>query len=318
MPLREAVTTPDLANTPEEKPMILRSMLFVPGDSERKLAKGESSPADALILDLEDSVAADRTAIAREMVRAYLDSRPDRSRQQLWVRINPLATPKAVPDLAAVVGGAPDGILLPKPDSAAEIVLLDNYLTALEVRDGIAPNSIRIIPVATETAKAVFALGTYAGCSKRLVGMTWGAEDLAAALGASTNKSTGGGYALTYEFARSMCLAGAVAAEVQPIDTLFVDFRDSAGLTEDSKTSRQLGFTGRIAIHPDQVVPINAAYSPTEDEVAFARRVVDAFAASPGIGVIGLDGKMLDMPHLKQANRLLAMAELMAQRAKPS
>ena len=295
--------------------MILRSMLFVPGDSERKLAKGESSPADALILDLEDSVAPDRTATARGMVRTYLDSRSDRARQQLWVRINPLSSDKALADLAAVVGGAPDGIMLPKPDAAADVVLLGHYLTALEAREGMPAGRIRIIPVATETARAVFALGTYAGCSARLCGMTWGAEDLAAALGAATNKGPGGGYAFTYEMARSLCLAGAVAAEVQPVDTVFTDFRDGDGLRRDSQLSRQLGFTGRLAIHPDQVAPINAAYSPLEDEVAFAKRVVAAFAAAPGIGVVGLDGKMLDMPHLKQAQRLLEMAELMARRA---
>ena len=296
-------------------PVILRSMLFVPGDSERKLGKGAASPADALILDLEDSVAPDRTQVARGMVRAYLESRPDRARQQLWVRINPLSTDKALPDLAAVVGGTPDGILLPKPDSAADVVLLGHYLTALEHREALPPGQIRIIPVATETAHAVFALGSYAGCSQRLSGMTWGAEDLSAALGASTNQAPGGGYAFTYELARSLCLAGAVAADVQPIDTLFVNFRDPAGLEADSRQSRQLGFTGRIAIHPDQVAPINAAYSPDADEIAHARRVVDAFAASPGTGVVGLDGKMLDMPHLKQANRLLQMAAAMAQRA---
>ncbi|HYZ63811.1 MAG TPA: CoA ester lyase [Acetobacteraceae bacterium] len=294
--------------------MILRSMLFVPGDSERKLARGEASPADALILDLEDSVSPERTEIARGMVRAYLDARPDRTRQQLWVRVNPLSTEKALPDLAAIVGGAPDGIVLPKPDSAADVVLLGHYLTALEQREGVPRGRIRIIPVATETAKAVFTLGSYAGSSDRLVGMTWGAEDLSAALGASTNKAESGAYAFTYELARSLCLAGAVAADVQPIDTLYVDFRDPAGLAEDSRASRRLGFTGRIAIHPDQIAPINAAYSPDEAEIAHARRVVAAFAAAPGTGVVGLDGKMLDMPHLKQANRLLAMAELMAQR----
>ena len=291
--------------------MILRSMLFVPGDSERKLAKGEGSAADALILDLEDSVAPDRTAVARGLVRAYLASRPERTRQQLWVRINPLATAKALPDLAAIVGGAPDGILLPKPDSAADIVVLDHYLTALEAREGLPPGGIRIIPVATETARAVFALGSYAGCSPRLAGLTWGAEDLAAALGASTNQAPGGGYAFTYELARSLCLAGAAAAAVQAVDTVFVNFRDPAGLAAECRQSRQLGFTGRLAIHPDQAAPINAAYSPDAAEIAFAHRVVDAFAASPGTGVVGLDGKMFDMPHLKQAQRLLAMAELM-------
>ena len=295
--------------------MILRSMLFVPGDSERKLSKGEASPADALILDLEDAVAPERTAVARTMVRAYLDSRPDRSRQQLWVRINPPSTPNALQDLAAIVGGAPDGLLVPKPDSAADIVVLDHYLTALEARENLAVGGIKIIPVATETARAVFALGSYAGCSSRLSGITWGAEDLSAALGAATNKTSPGVYAFTYEMARSLCLAGAVAADVQPIDTLYSDFRDTDGLIRDSNVSRQLGFTGRIAIHPDQVAPINAAYSPAEDEVAYARRIVDAFASAPGIGVVGLDGKMLDMPHLKQAKRLLAMAELMHVRA---
>ena len=295
--------------------MILRSLLFVPGDSDRKLARGEACPADALILDLEDSVAPDRTEVARGMVRSYLESRSDRSEQQLWVRINPLQTGKALPDLAAVVGGKPDGIVLPKPDSGADVTLLDHYLTALETREGLVPGGTKIIPVATETPKAVFALGTYAGSSPRLVGMTWGAEDLSAALGASTNKEASGGWAFTYELARSLCLAGAVAADVQPIDTLHADFRDLAGLAASSKASRRLGFTGRVAIHPDQVPAINAAYSPDEAEIAFARRVVDAFAAAPATGVVGLDGKMLDMPHLKQANRLLAMADLATGRA---
>ena len=294
--------------------MILRSMLFIPGDSERKLSKGEASPADALILDLEDSVAPDRTPVARGLVRAYLDARPGRPGQQLWVRINPLSTEKALPDLVAVAGGAPDGILVPKPDSAADLVVLDHYLTALEAREGIERNRIKLIPVATETARAVFALGSYAGCSARLVGMTWGAEDLSAALGASTNKASPGIYAFTYEMARSLCLAGAVAAEVQPLDTLYTDFRDTDGLEADCLVSRQLGFTGRIAIHPDQVATINAGYSPSPEEVAHAQRVVDAFAAAPGTGVVGLDGKMLDMPHLVQARRLLAMHETMAAR----
>ena len=289
----------------KDGPLILRSMLFVPGDSERKLARGETSGADALILDLEDSVAAERTGIARAMVRAYLDARPERAAQQLWVRINPLDTGKALPDLAATVGGAPDGIMLPKPDSAAEIVRLDHYLSALEAREGLLPGVIRIIPVATETARSVFTLGGYAGCSARLTGITWGAEDLSAALGASTNKAPGGGFAAVYEMARSLCLAGAAAAGVQPIDTLYADFRDPEGLAADSRLSRQYGFTGRLAIHPDQVAPINAAYRPSEAEVAHARRVLAAFAAAPGTGVVGLDGKMLDMPHLKQAQRVV-------------
>lgn len=287
---------------------MLRSMLFVPGDSERKLAKGAGSAADALILDLEDSVAAERTAVAREMVRGYLDAHPHRDERQLWVRINPLSTPAGLLDLAAVVGGRPDGILLPKPESAADVVMLDHYLRALETRDGVPLGSTNIIPIATETAGALFTLGSYAGCSPRLVGLTWGAEDLAAVLGASTNRAPGGGFAYPYEMARALCLAAAVAAGVQPLDTVYADFRDLAGLAADAQASRHSGFLGRMAIHPDQVAVINDAYTPTAAEVAHARRVVEAFAASPGTGVVGLDGTMLDMPHLKQARRVLALS----------
>ena len=288
--------------------MMLRSMLFVPGDSERKLAKGAGSAADALILDLEDSVAAERTAIAREMVRGYLDAHPNRDERQLWVRINPLSTPAGLLDLAAVVGGRPDGILLPKPESAADVVMLDHYLRALETRDGVPLGATSIIPIATETAGALFTLGSYAGCSPRLAGLTWGAEDLAAVLGASTNRAPGGGFAYPYEMARALCLAAAVSAGVQPLDTVYADFRDLDGLAADAQASRHSGFLGRMAIHPDQVAVINDAYTPAAAEVAHAQRVVDAFAAAPGTGVVGLDGTMLDMPHLKQARRVLALA----------
>ena len=289
---------------------MLRSMLFVPGDSERKLAKSESSAADALILDLEDSVAAERIAIARTMVRGYLDAHPDRAARQLWVRINPLDSgPMALADLAAVVGGRPDGIMLPKPGSGRDVARLDDFLSALEVREGIAAGSVKIIPVATETAAAMFTLGSYAGCSARLSGMTWGAEDLSAALGASTNRGEAGGFAFPYEMARGLCLAGAAAAAVQAIDTLYADFRDAAGLLTHSQASRRMGFTGRLAIHPDQVEPINAAYTPQDSEIEHAQRVVAAFAASPAVGVVGLDGMMLDLPHLKQARRVLALAK---------
>ena len=300
--------------------MIFRSMLFVPGDSERKLAKGKSSPADALILDLEDSVAPDRTAIARDMVRAYLRLAAGPQPPAALGPHQPARDARRrCPTWRPWSAGAPDGILLPKPDSAADIVLLDNYLTALEVRDGIAPNSIRIIPVATETAKAVFALGTYAGMQQaarghdmgggRPCGRTW-----------RQHQQERRRWLRAYLRVRTLTVPRGrrcrrCAADRHAFMSISATRPGSSGLR---KPARQLGFTGRIAIHPDQVVPINAAYSPTEEEVAFARRVVDAFAASPGIGVIGLDGKMLDMPHLKQANRLLAMAELMAQRAKPS
>jgi citrate lyase subunit beta/citryl-CoA lyase len=286
--------------------MDLRSILFVPGDSERKLAKGENSGADALVLDLEDSVPADRLPVARPMVREYLGSHRDRTRQQLWVRINPLAGDKAIADLAAITAGAPDGILIPKTCSSADVVVAGHYLSALEVREGLPRESIRILAVATETPAALFAMGSFAGCSPRLAALTWGAEDLSAALGAATNRDEKGELEFTYRLARSLCLAAAVAADVQPIDTVFVDFKDGAGLKAESRAALRAGFTGKIAIHPDQVPVINEAFTPTAEDVAHARRVVEAFAA--GAGTVALDGKMLDMPHLKQAQRVISLA----------
>lgn len=288
----------------------LRSMLFIPADSERKLAKGEATGADALILDLEDAVAPSRTHIAREMALAYLRgrNRSSRGRQQLWVRINPLSTPAALLDLM-VVAGAPDGIVLPKVNSAADIIKLSHYLDALEVREDVTQGSIRIMPVATETPQSLFALGSYETSSARLAGLTWGAEDIAAALGASSNRRPDGEYESVYQLARSLCLAGAVAAGVQPIDTIWADFGDEAGLVVDAKAARQRGFTGKIAIHPNQVAAINAAFTPSDEELAWSRKVVDLFASNPGMGTVGLEGKMLDMPHLKQAQRILALAQ---------
>ncbi|HEY2663610.1 MAG TPA: CoA ester lyase [Candidatus Binataceae bacterium] len=285
---------------------VLRSMLFVPGDSERKLVKGGSSKADALILDLEDSVPQDRITLARSLVLEYLSAHHDRARQQLWVRVNPLSTPKALPDLAAIVAGAPDGILLPKTESAADAVLAGHYLTALETREGVEVGAIKILPVATETPAAMFTLGGYAGSTPRLWGMTWGAEDLPAAVGASTNRDPNGDLDFPYKLARALCLMAATSAGVQPIDTVYTDFRDPEGLRRESEQARRSGFTGKIAIHPDQVDVINAAFTPAADEVAYAKRVVEAF--SKGAGTIGLDGKMLDMPHLKQARRVLEIA----------
>jgi citrate lyase subunit beta/citryl-CoA lyase len=289
----------------------LRSMLFIPADSERKLAKGEATGADALILDLEDAVAPSRTHIAREMALAYLRSRSSRGRQQLWVRINPLSTPAALLDLV-VVAGAPDGIMLPKVRSAADVVELSHYLDALEVREGVAQGSIRIMPIATETPQSLFALGSYEGCSARLAGLTWGAEDIAAALGASTNRRPDGAYDTVYQLACALCLSGAAAAGVQPIDTIWADFADEAGLIRDARTARQRGFTGKIAIHPNQVAPINAAFTPSQEELVWSRKVVDLFACNPGMGTVGFEGKMLDMPHLKQAQRILALAQRFA------
>jgi citrate lyase subunit beta / citryl-CoA lyase len=284
----------------------LRSMLFVPGDSERKLENASASAADALILDLEDSVATSNTGVARGLVLDYLKSHQDR-RRQLWVRINPLDTPAALLDLA-VIAGAPDGIMLPKVHSGADVARLAHYLDALEVREGVAPGSIRVLPVATETPQALFALGSYAGCSPRLSGLTWGAEDMAAALGASSNRRLDGEYDTVYQLARALCLAGAAAAGVQAIDTIWSSFADGAGLEADAIYGRRAGFTGKMAVHPAQVDIINRAFSPSADELAWSRRVVDVFANNPGTGTIGLDGKMLDMPHLKQARRMLEWA----------
>jgi citrate lyase subunit beta / citryl-CoA lyase len=292
--------------------MTLRSLLFVPGDSERKLAKSESSRADALVLDLEDAVAEARIGIARGMVLEYLRAHRDRAKTQLWVRINPLSTAKAIPDLAAIVAGAPDGIMLPKVTSANDVIKLDHFLSALEAREGIKAGSIAIIPVATETPAAMFTLGGFAGCSPRLSGMTWGAEDLSAAVGASTNRDAVGNLDFTYQLARSLCLLAATAADVQPIDTVSVNFKDAAALKNESEIARRAGFTGKIAIHPDQVDVINAAFTPSPEDVAYANRVIEAFKS--GAGTVALDGKMFDMPHLKQARRTLALATLLRSR----
>ena len=288
--------------------MSLRSFLFVPGDSERKMAKVEDSDADALILDLEDSVAANRTEIARGMVREYLAAHPDRSKRRLWVRINPLETDKALPDLAAIVPGGPDGIVMPKADSASDAVTLANYLTALEVREGLDQGTIQILGVATETAHTLFTLHSYVGATARLYGLTWGAEDLSAALGAFTNKGPDGTYDDVYRLARSLCLAASRAAKVEPIGSVYPDFRDVEGLAAEARYDRQSGFTGKVAIHPAQVPVINDAFTPSADEIAHAEKIVALFAENPEAGTIGFEGKMLDKPHLTQAEQILDMA----------
>lgn len=288
----------------------LRSWLFIPGDSEKKLAKADATGADALILDLEDSVAPEHKARGRDLVAGLLGDRPQEARtSQLWVRINPLDSGMLLDDLVAVVAAAPDGVMLPKCTGPADIAQLSFYLDALEAQAGLAAGSIAILPVATETAAAPFTLGDYAKVpAARLAGLTWGAEDLAAALGASTNLDPAGGWALTYRTVRTLTLLGAKAAGVQAIDTLYVDFLDEAGLRASSRASRAEGFTGRLAIHPAQVAAINESYLPDAEEVAFAERVVAAFDAAGGAGTVGLDGRMLDIPHLKQARAVLAKA----------
>jgi len=288
---------------------MIRSWMFVPGDSEKKLEKGLTNPADALILDLEDSVSDDRQEIAREMVRDFLKSHPDRS-QQLWVRINPLDNDLSLPDLTAVMPGAPDGIVLPKVYSAKEINLLSDYLDVLEVREGLTPGSTKIVSVATETAASLLTFDTYLeNVTDRLVALTWGGEDLAAALGASDNRHPRTGeYDDPFRLARTMCLATSRAIDVQPVGVVFVDFRDLDGLEAECLRDRQSGFIGKIAIHPAQSEVINRAFTPSDDEIAHAKKVVEIFEQNPGLGTIGLDGKMLDMPHLKQARNLLELS----------
>ncbi len=288
---------------------LLRSLLFVPGDSEKKLAKACAGTADALILDLEDAVTAERRPLARSIVLNYLRGRNNRASQQTWVRINPLSERDiSLADLAAIVAGAPDGILLPKVASSQDVIMLDHFLSALEQREGVAAGSIQILPVATETPAAVLALASYQNCSPRLAGLTWGAEDLAAAIGAASNQDDSGEWEFTYRLARSLCLLAAHAAGVQAIDTITVDFRNDQQLHQAVRASRRAGFSGKMAIHPNQVDIINQGYLPDADERAHAQQVVDAFAANPQAGTLQIAGKMLDRPHLVQALKVLAAA----------
>ena len=292
----------------------LRSMLFIPGDSEKKLGKVDACGADAVILDLEDSVVPENKPIARDLVSAFLIARPRPSRRvQLWVRVNPFDTGLTLADLAAVIPGAPDGIMQPKTDCPDDLRQLSYYLDALEAAHGIAAGSIKIIPVATETAVAPFHLGKFATAGlSRLAGLTWGAEDLAAAVGASTNLDANGEWSFTYKMARSLTLLAAHASGVQALDTLFVDFNDDAGLRASCRAARAEGFTGRLAIHPAQIAAINESFMPSAAEIDHAKRVLDAFAANPGAGTVGLDGKMIDIPHQKQALRVIAQANAFA------
>ena len=293
--------------------MIIRSWLFVPGDSEKKLKRARENEADALILDLEDSVSDDRQEMARSMVCDFLKANMDRSRQKLYVRCNPLDTELALADLAAVMPGLPDGICLPKVYSARDVNTLCNYLSALEAREDIEQMSTKIFPVSTETAASVLTFHTYLdGVSDRLIGMTWGAEDLAAALGASDNRGLRGEYDDVYKQVRGLCLATCRAIGVQPIGALVTNFRDDKALEDDCLRDRKAGFIGKIAIHPSQPPIINKAFTPSKDEISHAVRVIELFEANPGVGTLGMDGKMLDMPHLKQARAILELSRRLA------
>jgi citrate lyase subunit beta/citryl-CoA lyase len=288
--------------------MRLRSLLFIPADSERKLQKGDDVAADVLILDLEDAVVPDRKAAARQLALDYLSGRSGKRKSRLWVRINPINTPESTADLECIMAGRPDGIIQPKTRSPDDVIELGEQLGRLERELGIARGSTLILPVATETPEALFTLGEFSRCGDRLAALTWGAEDLSAAVGAATNKESDGNWTFPYQLARALCLFAASAAGVPAIDTLYADFRDTAGLQAACDTARRDGFIGKLAIHPAQVAVINRAFTPSAEEIEYARRVVGAFAAQPGAGTLSLDGRMLDIPHLKQARKILAMA----------
>ena len=282
----------------------MRSLLFVPADSERKLARAPQSGADALILDLEDSVVPANRSAARAQARAFLAATEDAGIRR-YVRINPLASGVALDDLTAVLPGKPDGIVLPKclPE---HVRTLDHYLTALEAAFALTPGAVRVIAIATETPAATFALAGYAGVSPRLEGITWGAEDLAACIGGS-NRRFDGTYDDVYRLARALCLLAAADAEIMPIDTIHTDFRDEAGLAAEAAAARRSGFVAKMAIHPAQLSVINSAFSATKEELAWARKVAAVFTANPNAGTVALDGKMVDKPHLILARRILAL-----------
>ncbi len=285
--------------------MRLRSMLFVPGDSDKKFAKASGIGADALILDLEDSVAPSMKIVARAKVSALLDNQAPRD-WRFFVRVNPFDTGMTFDDMAAVVKPGLDGLMIPKADGAADIVRIGEELDRLEAAAGMAIGAVKIAVVATETAQAMFNLGSYTPAHPRLVALTWGAEDLAAALGATANKEEDGSWTSPYMLARNLCLFAASSAGVLALDTLYADFRDPEGLERDCRRARRDGFVGRLAIHPDQVAIINRCFSPSEEEIAEAQMIVDAFAAQPDAGTLGINGKMVDIPHLKAAQKTLA------------
>jgi citrate lyase subunit beta/citryl-CoA lyase len=283
-----------------------RSWLFAPGDSERKMEKATAGAAGVVLFDLEDAVAESEKPAARARTSAFLAAQPaDRSR--LWVRINPLQGPHALADLAAIVPSRPGGIMLPKSCGRADVERLDHYLSALEVVAGIEPGTTGVIALVTETAASMFTTGSYAG-APRLAALTWGAEDLADAVGAVDNRNADGSYAFTYEMARSFCLLGAAAAGVAAVETIHGDFRDQDGLRRRAQQARRSGFRGMLAIHPAQVDVINEAFTPSAEEVRTAQEIVDLFAASPATGVVAHEGAMLDRPHLARAQALLRLA----------
>ena len=276
-----------------------RSLLFVPGDRPDRFEKAAASGADALILDLEDSVAPERKQKARDDVAQYLSSRKERP--AILVRINPLDSDFVAGDLDALIGLGFDGLVFPKAEGAASISQLDSLLAVRKL------SGLPLLPIATETPAAIFQLGSYRDVKNRLLGLTWGAEDLPAAIGARTSREADGSYTPPYEMARSLALFAAHAADAAAIETVYPDFRDEDGLARYAARAARDGFVGMMAIHPAQVPVINGAFTPSDAELEHARRVVAAFDANPGLGAVQLDGKMIDAPHLRQARRLLGL-----------
>jgi citrate lyase subunit beta / citryl-CoA lyase len=287
----------------------MRSLLFVPADGGAKLDKALGSGADAVIVDLEDSIVPERKEAARASAAAFLrEAIKLKTRPRLLVRINGLQTGLTDGDLDAVVPASPDAIMLPKAEGGASVVHAEAKLAAREAIGGLRDGHVKIIAIATETAAALFVAGTYRGASQRLLGLTWGAEDLSAELGAEANRDADGRFLDPYRLARAICLVAAASAQTQPIDTVYVDFRNAAGLRRECEQARRDGFTGKLAIHPAQVPIINEVFTPTPEAVATAKKIIAAFAAQPAAGTIGIDGVMYDRPHLARAKRLLALA----------
>lgn len=287
--------------------MTIRSLLFVPGDSDKKLSKALNVQADILVLDLEDAVALSEKPSARIRVREFLAAHQKHT-SALWVRINPIDTVDALADLTGIISGRPAGIIQPKTRSASDLVQLAHYLDALEYEHGVPSGHTRIIPVATETPAALFAIGNLGSSGPRLRALTWGAEDLSAAVCATANEDENGAWTPPYQFARSLCLFAARAAAVEPVDTLFADFRNLNGLKRVCVDARRDGFVGKIAIHPDQVDVINESFSPSPQEIEHALKIVGSFKANPGMAALSVDGKMVDIPHLRRAENILARA----------
>jgi citrate lyase subunit beta/citryl-CoA lyase len=285
----------------------MRSLLFVPADGGKKLDKAMASGADGVIIDLEDSITAERKVAARKSALDFLkDAGKAANRPRLLVRINGLDTGMTDDDLAAVVPGKPDIVVFPKAEGGTTVIHLAAKLNAQEAVAGLPEGSIKVLAQSVESAAGLFNAGSYRDCSARLIGMTWGPEDLSAELGAEANRDVQGRLTEPYRFARSVCLYAAAAAKVPAIETVYVDFRDDAGLRRDTDEARRDGFTGRLAIHPAQVPVINEVFTPSEAQIAKAKAVIAAFAANPGAGAVGIDGKMYDRPHLARAQRLLA------------